>query len=139
MTGNQKANVNSSHYFFNVWYDYNLSPTVWLWGDIADIHHIVMNDSHTVTIYFDSLSYWNTYYANEVFRPMDTWAQQPELVTQSSASFAVTGPVTTNIQPCWVSSIDADGMPLTQGSEWNIAKGKLTILTAVSGILHSPD
>jgi hypothetical protein len=136
VTGNQKANVNSSHYFFNVWYDYNLNPTVWLWGDIADIHHIVMNDSHTVTIYFDSLSYWNTYYANEVFRPMDTWAQQPELVTQSSASFAVTGPVTTNIQPCWVSSINVDGMPLTQGTEWNIVKGKLTILNAVSGTLN---
>ncbi len=139
VTGTQKANVNTSHHFFNIWYDYNVDPIGWNFPDVEDIHHVVMVNNTAVQVYFDSESYWSTYYARGVFRPMDTWAQHSELVTVATESFpgwSGTGQVPLANNPCWIASIDVDGTPLAHGTDWNIVLGNLIILTSQTGTLN---
>ncbi len=138
VTGNQKSNVNSSHYFFNIWLDYNVDPSGWFISDVAEVHHVDMVNTTTIKTYFDTLSYWNTYYASGIFRPMDTWAQHTELITKTSESIAWSGTGTVGLtnDPCWIESIDVDGTPLTHGTDWNIVRGDLEILTSQTGTLN---
>jgi len=133
VTGNQKANVNTSHYFFSAWYDYQVEDS-WWFSSFSDVHHIDIVNSTTVEIYFDTYSYWNTYYASGPIMPMDTWAQHSELVQKKSEVFVegvnLTTPGIVGLAgghngrgPVWIESITG----LTMFTDYNIVKGDLEI------------
>lgn len=132
VSGDQKSNVNASHFFFSAWYMYHIIDS-WWWAEYAGVHHIDIVGSHEVDIYFDSLSYWNMYSAAGPIVPMDTWAQQSELVGETTESFVegitvvTPGIVDLSEDPVWIEEVRVNGVPLTRFSDYNIVEGKLEI------------
>jgi len=137
VSGNQRANVNSSHFFFSSWYLY-ACDTSWYGSKIKDLHHIDIVDSHEVDIYFDTLSYWNTYDAAPPFLPMDTWIQQPALVEHVTETYVegsnltTPGPINLTKPVLWVGSVTANDLPLVMFTDYNIVKGQLMIHHSLS-------
>ncbi|MCK4477989.1 hypothetical protein KAU88_05635 [Candidatus Bathyarchaeota archaeon] len=125
VTGNQKANVNASHYFFSAWYSIQ-APADWWSSTFDSLHHIDIVDTQQVDIYFDSLSYRNTYKAAGYILPMDTWMQQPTLGSQSTETFVeginltTPGPVNLSGKPVWINSVTVNGTPINIFSDYNI-------------------
>lgn len=136
VTGNPKENVDAEEYFFSAWYQYAVNDG-WQYNKWKDLHHIDIIDDYTVEIYFDTLSYWNTYAANGPILPKDTWTQPP-LCDDSYEVFAEGGGLTTpgyvdlTYDPVWIESVEADDSPLTIFIDYNIIKGKLYIYTDLS-------
>jgi len=128
-TGDLKANIDASDFFFNAWYQYafidGFHQVKW-----QDLHHIDIVDSHTVDIYFDTYSYWLSYAASGPMLPMDVWMQNP-LSYRTTETLTVATPdfVSLGDDPVWVESITFDGTPLTMFTDYNIVKGKLYIYT----------
>ena len=125
VTGNQKANVNASHYFLSSWYIYQ-APSSW-WCYLTDpLHHIDIIDEYQVDIYFDTLSYLNLYESSGPTLPMDVWLQQPELAIQWTEIFiegtnlTTPGLVELGDKPFWIESVIVEGAPLTMFSDYNI-------------------
>ncbi|MCW3985620.1 MAG: ABC transporter substrate-binding protein [Candidatus Bathyarchaeota archaeon] len=125
VTGNQKANINTSHFFFSAWYIIQ-APADWWSSTFDSLHHIDIVDTQQVDIYFDSLSYWNTYKAAGYILPMDTWMQQPTLGSQSTETFVeginltTPGPVNLSGKPVWINSVTVNGTPINIFSDYNI-------------------
>jgi len=139
VTGNQKANVNASHSFFTAWYMYQIGDS-WDSPAFIDVHHVDVVNNFQVDIYFDTLSYWNTYYATCFMLPIDVFLQPP-LAYNATETFVeginLTTPGVVNLsgKPVWISSVRADGSSLDMFSKYNIigkglsSGGKLEIFT----------
>lgn len=132
VTGNQKANVNASHIFFSAWYMTQIEES-WWHDEFSSVHHIDIINSHSVEIYFDTLSFWTSYLGVAPILPIDTWIQQPELCSWKIESFVIgvnlTTPGKLNLSedPIWIEWITADGMPLAAFIDFNIVSGQLEI------------
>ena len=128
VTGYRKANVNASHFFFSAWYIFQ-GPSHFCSSTFDSLHHIDIVDTQQVDIYFDSLSYRNTYKAAGYILPMDTWMQQPTLGSQSTETFVeginltTPGPVNLSGRPVWINSVTVNGTHLNMFSEYNIVGG----------------
>ena len=144
VTGNQKANVNASHYFFTAWYMYQTANmhfiTAWDSEAFRDVHHIDIVNDFQVDIYFNSFSFWNNYYAYCYVLPVDVFLQPPlaDNATETlveGINLTTPGVVNLSGKPVWISSITADGTTLNMFNEYNIigkglsAGGKLEIFT----------
>ena len=134
VSGDQGENVNASHYFWSAWLHYQLGDT-WTSSSFYDLHHIVVTDTYDFEIYFDTLSYWNTYYCQCPFLPMDTWmAQGPAFINQTVET--IVSPTTPGIVelyrlPIWFDYVTFNGTPLTLFADYNIVKGCLYLYTAL--------
>jgi len=134
VTGSQKANVNASHVFFSAWYMTQVEESWWS-DEFYLVHHIDLVSSHSVEIYFDTLSFWTSYLGVAPLLPIDTWMQQPELCGRKTESFVIglnlttPGKLSLSEDPVWIASITSDGMPLTAFVDYNIASGQLKIFT----------
>jgi len=127
VTGNQKAELNATHYFFSAWYIIQ-TPPAWWGGEFADIDHINIVDTYHVEVCYDTLSYWHTYDATCPMLPIDTWTQQPELVGQTIETFIEGTNLTTpglpdlGGLPVWIQNLTVDGTPLEMFSDYNIVE-----------------
>jgi len=143
VTGNQKANFNTSHYFFSVWYTYQ-APSSW-WCSLQNpLHHIDIVNEYQVDVYFDSLSYWNLYETTGPILPIDLWLQQTELSTQHTeifiegANLTTPGIVELNDNPMWIADVTVNDEPLHMFNDYNIIgqgsceSGQLEIFTDLS-------
>jgi len=136
ITGNRLSNVNASDYFFSVWFTY-ADPTAWRRIDVEDVHHIEIHNSYSWTAYFDFKNYWYYLAASPMLFPVDRWLKEP-LATQTIESFSsFTGPdiVALNGNPVWINEVTLDDAPLAFGADYNIIRGNLEVLIAVSGDL----
>jgi len=130
VTGNKKANVNGSHYFFSAWYIKQVEG--WLEPSFRDVHHIDVVNDFRVDIYFNTSSYWNTYQANGPMLPIDVWLKPP-LAYNTTETFVegtnLTTPGMLNLSgaPVWTNLITVDGDPLNMFTDYNIVKGQLGI------------
>ncbi|MCK4476977.1 hypothetical protein KAU88_00395 [Candidatus Bathyarchaeota archaeon] len=139
VTGNQKANVNTNHYFFSAWY--NLQITDWWYDQFSDVHHIDIVNDFQVDIYFNTLNYWNVYQANSPILPIDLWLQPP-LTYNATETFVegtnLTTPGVVNLNYAaklvWIKSIRVDGVPLSMFSEYNIIGDDIG--TCIKGMLE---
>jgi len=137
VTGNQKARANASQYFFTAWYLYQLSDAWWS-AVFDDIHHIDIVNDFQVDIYFNTLSYWNNYYAYSYMLPMDLFLKPP-FTHNTTKTFVeginLTTPGPVNLTtPIWIDSVTVDGTPLNMFTEYNIVgrglgNAKLEIFT----------
>jgi len=123
LTGNQLENVNATHAYVSIWYDYQLGDG-WFYPDVEDVHHLNIIGSHTIEIYFDSYSYWNAYYATPPFKSFNL-LQKATLSAQRAWSGSWTGPagfLGLSHKVYWVVDISIDAVSLTRGSEWHIER-----------------
>jgi len=136
LTGNQKAQVNTTDYLFSAWYQYAIEDG-WHNNKWKEVHHINVVNDFQVEIYFDTLNYWNTYYASGPILPIDVWLQSP-LAYQTTESFTegvdltTPGIVNLSADPVWIDSVTADSTPLTPFTDYNIVKGQLEIFVDLS-------
>jgi hypothetical protein len=65
------------------------------------------------------------------------WLHDPLALegVENFTSFTGPGPVSLNGSPVWINNVTVDGAPLALGTDYNIIRGNLEILTAVSGDL----
>jgi hypothetical protein len=141
VTGNQLENVNASHMYASIWYDYQTGDG-WFFSDVAELHHLNITGPNTIEVYFDSRSYWNAYYAQPPFKSFHL-LQQGTLSHSRSAEIDYTGPIGGFLglehEVYWVLDISDDGGSLVRGSEWEIYIGgplghaDVKILAATSG------
>jgi hypothetical protein len=136
-TGAQGSNVNTTDFFFSIWY-YYADPTAWQYSTTQDIHHVDVYSDTYVEIFFDSISYWFVYQASPFILPVDTWLRTP-LCEAHTETFTVDTDLTTpgavglSDSPVWINSITVDGTTeLDMRTEWNIIKGELHILVSLS-------
>jgi hypothetical protein len=128
------ATVNSSDVFFSAWYlfhtAYSSGGPCWLWPSYEYLDHInIVNDS-AAEFCFNTASYWDMYAATGPVLPMDTWMTQPELVASNVEVFVdpvTPGTIDLTERPVWFDYVEADGSPLTFGTDYNIVEGKLYI------------
>jgi len=142
VTGNQGENVNASCYFFNAWYDMQVGNG-WFSSAFIDLDHVVITGTYSFEIYFNTASYFNLYYCQGPFRPMDTWAAHTELVTKQTESFVegtsatTPGYITLTKNPIWIEYVKDNGAKLTPFTDYNIdadtkgQPGKLNIFAAI--------
>ena len=137
-SGDQGRNVNATHYYISAWYHYHADG--WFSTGFADLHHIDITGEYTSEIYFDTLSYWNTYYAQGPLLPVDTWAEHPELITKHNKTTvdpATPCFIATAEDPVWFTSVAFNNTMLTLGTDYNIVKGQLYVYDALgSGTLE---
>lgn len=63
VTGDQLENVNATHVYACIWYYYQLVSS-WHCASVEGINYLNLSSDHrTLDLYWDSLSYWNTYLA----------------------------------------------------------------------------
>jgi hypothetical protein len=136
VSGDQGENINASHYFFNAWLDYQVGDT-WFSSGFIDLHHIEITDTYDFEIYFNTYSYWNTYYCQGPLRPMDVWMAQGDAFiadyTETVTAPTMPGAIPLTYEPIWFSSVTAGGTPLTFMVDYNIVLGELYILTPHAG------
>ena len=134
VSGDQGENINASHYFFSAWLALQLGDG-WESSGFIDLHHIVITDTYDFEIYFNTLSYWNTYYAQGTLRPMDLlMAQGDAFINQTVESFVdPTTPENIDLigDAIWIDYVEFDGAPLTMGTDYNIVLGELYIYSAL--------
>jgi hypothetical protein len=124
VTGNQLENVNASHMYASIWYDYQTGDG-WFFSDVAELHHLNITGPNVIEVYFDSRSYWNAYYAQPPFKSFHL-LQQGTLSTSHSEDFvAATADAYLGLshEVYWVLDIYDDGGSLTRGSDWEIYIG----------------
>jgi hypothetical protein len=132
VTGERKGNVNASHIFFSAWYLIQVEGS-WWHDEFSLIHHIDIVNSHMVELYFDNLSFWNSYRGVAPIIPIDTWLQQPELCHRKMVTFVVgmnltaPGRLDLDEDPIWIEEVTADGLPLTAFVDYNIIGGQLEV------------
>jgi hypothetical protein len=140
VSGDQGENVNASHYFWNAWLDYQVGDGWWS-PNFVDLHHVVITGPYDFEIYFDTLSYWNTYRCQGPLRPMDLWmAQGPTFINQTTETFLfglspdleTPGPIDLAHDPIWFDSVTFNGVPLIFMTDYNIVKGRLYLYTNLS-------
>jgi ABC-type transport system substrate-binding protein len=138
VSGDQGERINASHYFWNAWLDYQIGDG-WYSSGFADLHHIDITSPYDFEIYFDTYSYWNTYFCQGPLRPMDLWmAQGPAFINQTTETVTaptMPGAIPLTHNPIWLDSVTADGVPLTSMTDYNIIRGDLCILTPQTGDL----
>jgi len=132
VSGDLGKNVNASHFFMSAWYHYQADG--WWSSYLARAHHINITSSHTFEIYFDTYSYWNTYYAQIPLLPMDTWAQYDELVTLQTETFVnltTPGIINLSADPIWIENVRFNGSPLAMFTDHNIVTGNLYVYSSL--------
>ena len=138
VTGDQGEHINASHYFWNAWLDYQVGDG-WFSPLFKDLHHVTITGPYDFEIYFDTLSWFNTYYCQGPLRPMDLWmAQGPAFINQTTETVSappMPGAISLTYDPVWFTAVTAGGIPLTFMTDYNIIRGDLTILTPHAGDL----
>jgi hypothetical protein len=123
VTGNQLENVNASHMYASIWYDYQTGDG-WFFSDVVDLNHLNLIGPYTIEVYFDSYSYWNAYYCQPPFKSFHL-LQQGTLSNSYSEDFtAATADAFLGLahEVYWVTNIYDDAGPLTQGTDWEIIR-----------------
>jgi len=131
VSGDQGENVNASHYFFNAWLDYQVGDG-WFSSGFIDLHHVVITGPYSFEIYFDTYSYWNTYYCQGPLRPMKTWMDN--LLATSVETFVdptTPGQIGLTYDPVWINYVKFNGSPLTMFTDYNIVLGQLYIYNSL--------
>jgi hypothetical protein len=133
VTGLQGDNINASQLFFNAWLSFQVGDA-WDSTSFIDLHHIDITGTYSYEIYFNTLSYWNTYYGQGAIRPMDTWLGiGPNFINHTVETFTgFTGPDTVGLAEgaVWIDYVSMDATPLTMFTDYNIVSGDLEVLTA---------
>jgi ABC-type transport system substrate-binding protein len=133
VSGDQGEEITANHYFWNAWFDYQLGDT-WFSTGFIDLHHVNIINSTMTEIYFDTYSYWNTYYCQGPLRPMYHWMTIPALVSNAVEAIPLAGgetpgPITlghTDVEgPIWFDYVEFNDVPLTLGTDYNIVLGEL--------------
>jgi hypothetical protein len=137
VSGDQGENVNASHLFWNAWLSFQVGDA-WDSTSFIDLHHIDIVGTYSYEIYFNTLSYWNTYYCQGAIRPMDLWmAQGPNFINQTVETFTgFDGPGVIGLtnDPIWIDYVEANGTTmLTEFTDYNIVLGDLEMLTDQDG------
>jgi ABC-type transport system substrate-binding protein len=138
VSGDQGEHLNASHYFWSAWLYYQIGDA-WTSSGFIDLHHVEITGPYDFEIYFTTLSYWNTYYAQGPLLPMDLWmAQGPTFINNTMETItapAMPGAIPLTYRPIWFDSVTAGGTPLTFMADYNIVRGELYILTPQTGDL----
>lgn len=123
-------------YQFTCWYMY-AHDTSWYWLDFADVHHVEIIDEYQVDVYMDLQSIWSLYWPIGPLLPRHVWLQNlASVLTEDfveGEDVSTPGEVPLSGNPVWVEYVNVhvpghDWEALERYSEWNIIKGKLTIL-----------
>jgi hypothetical protein len=141
VTGNQLENVNASHMYASIWYDYQTGDG-WFYSDVEDVHHLNLVSERTLEIYFDSYSYWNAYYATPPIKSFHL-LQQGTLSHRRSwnATYGSDhiGPLGMGHTVYWTVSVKDDGVELVRGSEWRLeavgGQADVVLLVNVTGTI----
>jgi hypothetical protein len=138
-SGDQGRNVNATHYFTSAWYYYQIGDA-WDSASFFDLHHVDVTGSHTFEIYFDTYSYWNTYYAQGAILPIDSWVAYPDLVAKHTENFTnpiTPGDINLSKGPFWIEHATFNGTLLTPFTDYNIVKGQLHVYSNLNnGVLE---
>ena len=139
ITGNQLTNVNAKDYYFSIWYTY-ADPAAWRHTSVQDIHHVEIHSNYSWTVYFDAPSFFWYYLTADpmlMLYPVDLWLRDPLALegVENFTGFIGPGQVSLNGSPVWINNVTVDGAPLAFGTDYNIIRGNLEILAAVSGDL----
>jgi hypothetical protein len=138
VSGDQGENVQARHYFFSAWLYYQLIQTFFS-SDFEELHHIDIVGPYDFEIYFNTLSYWNTYYCQSPLLPMDTWTSiGPGFINHTIETVvdpATPGDITLNHRgyegPIWIDYVTWNGTPMSMFTDYNIVLGKLQVYSSL--------
>jgi ABC-type transport system substrate-binding protein len=138
LSGDQGENVQARHYFFSAWLYYQLIQTFFS-SEFDYLHHIDIVGPYDFEIYFDTLSYWNTYHCQGPLLPMDSWtAIGPDFIN-TTIDTLVNPPTPGAIPlthdhyegPIWINYVTWNDVPLTPFTEYNIVLGQLHVYSSL--------
>jgi hypothetical protein len=120
-TGNQLEQVNATHHYASIWYEYQLNDA-WNHDAVSDIKYVDITGPQSYDIYWNTSDYWNTYLGAVSIKSFNWWSKgtlsqtvtDNNLVPDGNGYIGCTEPV------FYVLSITGDGTPLTLGTDYNI-------------------
>ncbi len=121
VTGNQLEQVNATHLYASIWYEYQLSDA-WNNDGVIDIKTCRMAGSHTIEIYWNTPSYWNTYLGSTSIKSFNWWSKGnlSKTVTESLTADPISGYVDCSEQVFYVLNAKSEGTQLTVGVDYDI-------------------
>lgn len=132
VSGDPGRNVNATNYYMSAWYHYIIGDGFWstmFW----DLHHIDITGTYSFEIYFDTLSYFNTYYCQGPILPMDTWAQCGLVAIKTETFVNQTTPCFIELDdlPIWIESVTFNGSLLAKFTDYNIVSTEAAIYSSL--------
>jgi hypothetical protein len=150
VTGNIVEHLDARNVYASIWYHYAL-PDCWGFQGVQYIDHLMIDSDYCVVeMYWDDLSYWNTYYGGTAILSFN-WLQQAPLSAFHTEDIAWAGGSgmdwvgLANAGVFWIDVATLDGVPLVQGTDFEIynpsagagGDADMRIITATSaGTLH---
>jgi hypothetical protein len=150
VSGNVVEHLDARNVYASIWYTYAL-PDCWGFSGVQYIDHLMIDSDYCVVeMYWDDLSYWNTYYGGTAILSFN-WLQQAPLSSFHTEDIAWAGGSgmdwvgLANAGVWWIDVATLDGVPLVQGTDYEIYNPSygtggdqdMRIITASSaGTLH---
>jgi len=121
VTGNQLENVNMTHHYASIWYEYQL-PNAWNNDGVIDIKTVRILDTRTIQILWNVPGYWNTYLGTTSIKSFSWWSlgTLSQTITETLTADAITGYVSCTEPVFYVLSAESVGTPLTLGTDYDI-------------------
>jgi len=122
ITGNQLEQVNITHHYASIWYDYQLSDA-WNNPYVKDIKTTrIDSTTNTIEIYWNLPGYWNTYLGGTSIKSFNWWSKGSlsQTVDETLTADAVTGYVSCTKPVFYVLSIESESTPLVLGVDYDI-------------------
>jgi hypothetical protein len=126
ITGNPVENYNATHVYQSIWYYYQ-TPDAWDFSGVQYIDHLNIPDNDsTLEMYWDRLSYWNTYYGGTAILSFDLLRNDPLSVFHTediawSGGSGMDWVGLANPGVFWIErTVTLDGVPLVQGIDYEI-------------------
>lgn len=122
VTGNQLENVNMTHHYASLWYQYQLSDARKHY-EISFIKTLRITDPYTIKIYYNYPEYWRTVHMGSSGIFSFNWFTKTPLsttVTANHTADATTGYLSCGADVFWVVETKVNETVLTQGVDYDI-------------------
>ncbi len=123
VTGNQLENVNMTHHYASIWYEFQL-PNAWNNDGVIDIKTVRILDPRTIQILWNLPGYWNTYLGTTSIKSFNWWSLGTisQTVTDNNLVPDGDGYISCTEAVFYVLDITGDGTPLVLGTDYDIYK-----------------
>jgi len=121
VTGNQLEQVNITHLYASIWYEYQLTDA-WNNDLVRGIKTTRIASSHIIEIYWNNSGYWNVYMGSTSIKSFNWWSKGSlsQTITETLSADAITGYVSCTEPVFMVLSASSEGIPLVLGTDYDI-------------------
>jgi len=121
VTGNQLEQVNATHLYASIWYEYQLDDS-WNNDVVIDIKTLRVSEPYTLEVYWKDRNFWHIY-SNPMSVKSFNWFSKGNLsqtVSESLMADAISGFVSCTEPVFYVLNAESGGTPLVLGTDYDI-------------------